>query len=104
IVTTSWDDGSVLDLRLARLLDKYGLHGTFYVPTKYRYDSLTDRDLKDIAQHHEIGAHGVNHKDLTRLPWAEMVEEISHSKLALESALRREITVFCYPFGHFNET
>ena len=32
IVTTSWDDGSRLDLKLAELLEKYGISGTFYVP------------------------------------------------------------------------
>ena len=31
IVTTSWDDGNKLDLKLAALLDKYGLVGTFYI-------------------------------------------------------------------------
>jgi hypothetical protein len=104
IVTTSWDDGSVLDLRLARLLDKYRLHGTFYVPVNYRHDALVERDLKDIAARHEIGAHGLNHKDLTQLPREQMSGEISRSKLSLESLLMREITIFCYPFGYFNET
>ena len=31
-ITTSWDDGHPLDLRVAELLAKYGLQGTFYVP------------------------------------------------------------------------
>jgi len=31
-VTTSWDDGSVIDLRLGALLTKYGMEGTFYIP------------------------------------------------------------------------
>jgi len=31
IVTTSWDDGHLLDLRLAQLLQDAGLKGTFYI-------------------------------------------------------------------------
>lgn len=30
IITTSWDDGHPLDLKIAELLDKYGINGTFY--------------------------------------------------------------------------
>ncbi len=32
--TTSWDDGSIYDMRLAELLLKYGLKATFYIPLK----------------------------------------------------------------------
>ena len=35
-ITTSWDDGHPLDLRVAELLTKYGLHGTFYIPKAAR--------------------------------------------------------------------
>ncbi len=31
-ITTSWDDGHPLDFRVAELLSKYGLRGTFYIP------------------------------------------------------------------------
>ena len=31
IVTTSWDDGHKLDLKLAALLKKYNIKGTFYI-------------------------------------------------------------------------
>ena len=32
IITTSWDDGHPLDFKLAELLNKYNLKGTFYIP------------------------------------------------------------------------
>src|SRR4051794_21779274 len=31
-ITTSWDDGHPLDIRIAELLAKYDLPGTFYIP------------------------------------------------------------------------
>ena len=33
-VTTSWDDGHVLDHKVANLLESYDLPGTFYVATQ----------------------------------------------------------------------
>src|SRR5688500_11915407 len=35
IVTTSWDDGHPLDIRLAEMLARHGVAGTFYVPLRY---------------------------------------------------------------------
>src|SRR5438477_127046 len=32
LLTTSWDDGHVLDFKVADLLSKYDLTGTFYIP------------------------------------------------------------------------
>ena len=32
-VTTSWDDGHSLDMKLYNLLEEYGLKGTFYITT-----------------------------------------------------------------------
>ena len=31
LITTSWDDGNKLDIKVAELLDKYGMKGTFYI-------------------------------------------------------------------------
>ena len=42
-ITTSWDDGHTLDLRLADLLDKYDLRGTFYVARDYLDERLALR-------------------------------------------------------------
>ncbi len=36
IVTTSWDDGHKLDLKLAHLLQKYNMPATFYVSPECR--------------------------------------------------------------------
>ena len=37
VVTTSWDDGSVFDLKTAECLAERNLAGTFYVPVKGHY-------------------------------------------------------------------
>ena len=44
IVTTSWDDGQKVDLKLAKLLIKYDVKGTFYITKSYR-DPLEKQDV-----------------------------------------------------------
>src|SRR6266513_1521638 len=74
IVTTSWDDGDPLDLRLAEMLSLRGLPATFYVPLSYRdRPRLSDSDMRELAdQNFEIGAHGVRHLDLRMLEDREL--------------------------------
>ncbi|MDZ7330972.1 MAG: polysaccharide deacetylase family protein [candidate division KSB1 bacterium] len=102
IVTTSWDDGSVLDLKLANLLDKYNSKGTFYIPQSCINHGFSIGNLKEISNCHEIGAHGVSHRDLTKLLPQEAIHEIKESKHFLEGILKNEIAMFAYPYGSYN--
>ena len=103
IVTTSWDDGTVPDLKLGELLTEYGVKGTFYIPRfSKRLTLLQKGGLVALAEHHEIGAHTVNHAHLTLIPPAEAKAEIESSKLFLEGILAAKISMFCYPYGEYN--
>ena len=56
IVTTSWDDGSILDLKLGELLTKHSLKGTFYIPNySNRVTALQKDGIRELAAVHEIG-------------------------------------------------
>ncbi|HRY62891.1 MAG TPA: polysaccharide deacetylase family protein, partial [Candidatus Paceibacterota bacterium] len=103
IFTTSWDDGDILDLKLSRLLDHYGVKGTFYVPQKYRENPLSEDNIREIALRHEIGAHTLTHPDLHILRNEEKKKEICGSKEWLEKVINKEVEMFCYPFGSYNK-
>jgi len=104
IVTTSWDDGSILDLKLGELLTKYGIKGTFYIPRfSKRITPMQKIDLLELAAKHEIGAHTINHAHLTLIPQSEAKTEIEDSKFYLEDIAGKKINMFCYPFGEYNE-
>ncbi len=106
IVTTSWDDGDPADLKVASLLCARRLPGTFYVPMKgYRgRPTMKAADLRSLsAEGFEIGAHSVSHRTLPVLPEAEIENEVRASKETLESILRREVPMFCYPRGRYNQ-
>ena len=102
-VTTSWDDGHVLDLRLADLLAANGLPGTFYVaprnvelPTRER---LSDEATRGLAEAFEIGGHTLNHRRLGHLSPDAAWEEVVSGKAALEQSIGEPVTSFCYPGG-----
>jgi peptidoglycan-N-acetylglucosamine deacetylase len=103
IVTTSWDDGSITDLKLGEMLTKYGIKGTFYIPRfSKRLTLLQKVDLQELAAQHEIGAHTLNHAHLTFIPSSEAKMEIEGSKLYLEDIFTAKISMFCYPYGEYN--
>jgi peptidoglycan/xylan/chitin deacetylase (PgdA/CDA1 family) len=110
-IKASFDDGSKEDLRLAELMDKYGIHDViFYIPSDWaNYNILLNReplswdDFEDIANRFEIGSHTISHPMLTRIPFGEAVDEIIESKYHLEELAKREITSFCYPRGYAND-
>ena len=103
IVTTSWDDGSKLDLKLAELLDKHDVKGTFYIPWSYLDNPLKRQDIAELDKRFEIGAHTLNHIPLTSLNPQGMKQEIEESKVYLEEILGHSVAMFCYPKGRFNE-
>jgi hypothetical protein len=106
IVTTSWDDGHPLDLRLAELMVKHGIRGTFYVPAS-NGKSLLGKSVLDArgvrelsATDIEVGSHSLTHANLIKCP--DPLRELSVSKERLEQILSRPIQSFCYPGGAFN--
>jgi hypothetical protein len=104
IVTTSWDDGHPLDIRVAQLLSKYGLSGTFYVPLKYkRFPIITEGQMRALrAMGMEIGSHTLTHPNLSRLRKDQALNELEESKKILEDILMEPITAFAYPKGKHN--
>ena len=110
--TTSWDDGSVLDLKIADLLSHYSIKGTFYIPEKFdskdgkhsAYNRrLTEDEIRSIALSHEVGGHSLAHCKLTDIPLKEAQSEIVGSKDFLEKIIGYPIKMFAYPWGKFDE-
>ncbi len=101
-ITTSWDDGDPLDLRLAELLGTYGLPATFYLPLANGAAVLTPPQMRELSRKFEIGAHTVHHCDLLSTPREVARREIIDCKGALEQIVGRPCNAFCFPLGHFN--
>lgn len=106
IVTTSWDDGHPLDLRLAHLLSSYGILGTFYVPLHHRlFPAIAAGQIRTLrTRGMEIGSHTLTHPNLAKLRKKQGLHELMESKRILENTLGEPVVSLCYPEGKFNPT
>jgi peptidoglycan-N-acetylglucosamine deacetylase len=102
-ITTSWDDGHPLDLRVAELLARYGLPGTFYVPLSNSRPTLSPAEIRGLSQQFEIGAHTVNHIRLKGLKDSLAEREVVDSKKQLEDILGKPCSMFCFPAGSYSK-
>lgn len=104
IVTTSWDDGHPLDLKLAEMLVKYDIPATFYIPIeRAKRGCMNPDEIREIGERFDIGGHTYHHVRLPRVSIEEAEKEIVESKNRLEKITGRELLSFCYPYGKFND-
>ena len=101
LLTTSWDDGHVLDFRIAELLTKYRLTGTFYIPRSAPTGTMSPHHVRELSGDFEIGAHTLDHIFLTDIPFVRADEQIAGSKDWVEQTTGQACTIFCPPAGKF---
>jgi peptidoglycan/xylan/chitin deacetylase (PgdA/CDA1 family) len=102
-LTTSWDDGHALDFRIADLLSKYGLTGTFYIPRQSQTPTMSEKEVRELSRYFEIGAHTMHHTFLDSCGEATAKQEIEESKQWIEQTTGKSCPMFCPPGGRFNE-
>ena len=103
LITTSWDDGHPLDFRLAALLHKYNLRGTFYIP-KYNaeHQVMSAQQVAELAKGFEIGGHTINHIRLHTTDTQTLQNEIGGCYNWLSDVLGYQPQSFCFPGGVFH--
>ena len=101
-ITTSWDDGHVLDFRIADLLNKHGLHGTFYIPRNASTGVMSESKARELSATFEIGAHTMEHVFLDTVDNAIAQREILNSKSWVEQVTGKACPMFCPPGGKFS--
>ena len=105
-VALTFDDGYADAFTTALpVFQRYGFTATFYIisgmvgqPGYMSWEQLMA--LRDAGM--EIGAHTIDHYDLTTLDPAESERQIVQSKTDLEHGLGISIVSFCYPTGLYN--
>ncbi len=100
-ITTSWDDGHPLDMRVAEALTKYSLRGTFYVLLRNSRPTMSPAQIRELSDSFEIGAHTVSHVRLRGLAESQARQEIGDSKKWLEDILGKPCLIFCFPGGSY---
>jgi hypothetical protein len=100
-ITTSWDDGHPADMRVAEILARHGVRGTFYVPRSIQTGVMPPAQLRELAKGFEIGAHTLNHVFLTDVDLATAKDEVAGSKAWVEEMTGVRCEMFCPPAGRF---
>ena len=105
VITSSWDDGHLTDLRLADRLETYRIPATFYIPQADRLldqPVLSPAQLRQLADRgFEIAAHTMNHTVLTTVADDHAQTEIADSRKYIADATGRDCAMFCPPQGRF---
>ena len=117
ILTFSYDDGVDQDIRLIKLLDKYGMKGTFNLNSEFlgknwtltregvvvRHEKVAPEDIKSVYGNHEVAAHTLTHPFLpTMEDEAEIIRQVEQDRLALSELCGYEVVGFAYPGGGIN--
>jgi len=104
IFVTSWDDGHPFDERIADLLERYSLMGTFFVPIRNRegLPVLSAGAIRALDGQFEVGSHTQDHIYLTELSPGERWRQVIAGKMQLEDILGHAVEGFCYPGGKIN--
>ncbi len=113
--TLSYDDGVVQDIRLVKMMDKYGIKGTFninsgkYLPEETEreryYGRMKRSEALQLFQNsgHEVAIHGYTHADLPLRSGQDILQEIQEDRLAAERDYGSLIRGMAYAYGAYNE-
>lgn len=113
--TLSFDDGTIQDIRLVHLFNKYGLKSTFNLNSglfsqKHRiihdgididHSEITADMVYDLYKGHEIAVHTLTHPRLDKCDRDQIIREVGEDKAALETLCGYKIIGMAYPGGPF---
>ena len=106
----TFDDGFKDNFELAApLFFELGIPFSVFVITDFVRQSkkgyVDELTLKEFSMNPlvTIGSHSCSHSRLTNLTLSEVKKEVSNSKDYLEDLLGKEINIFSYPHGLFND-
>lgn len=115
VLTFSYDDATVQDIRLIKILDKHGLKGTFnvnsalYLPEETVRETYNGRmklsEAKELYSNsgHEVAVHGLTHPYIDRLQVDEILTEVMEDRKNIEQHYGTPARGMAYPFGLFDD-
>ena len=116
-VTFSFDDGLKEDIQAVKLLNDYGLKGTFNLNSglfgtrRSCLDSIGnnmqqmivhEEEVAQIYKGHEIAVHTLTHPNLTTLTEEEIIREIEDDRKKLEEICGDSVVGMAYPCGGYD--
>ena len=115
VLTLSYDDGVVQDIRLMEILNQNGIKATFNINTglylpedtvreKY-YGRMKFSEAKALYTNsgHEVAVHGLTHPALDRIPTDEALTEILEDRKNIEKQYGTLARGMAYPGGTYSQ-
>ena len=101
----SYDDGPDADRKLVKLMNDYGLKGTFHLNSNKLNTKgyLTSEEIKSLFKGHEVSVHTANHPGLSGLLKIDIVYEVVEDRKSLEKLTGNMVIGMAYPFGSYND-
>lgn len=113
IVSLSFDDGTIYDLRFIELLNKHQLKATFNLNSELEnfvwyfegkpIERLKLREVKDLYVGHEVASHSLTHPYFSQIPEAEIIRQVQNDISNLRNIFGYEIEGFAFPFSDQTE-
>lgn len=124
VLTFSYDDGVIQDIRLIEILNKHGLKGTFnintgrYLPEDTERDKPYDEIARDLTLRrmrlseaqklyvnsgHEVAVHGYDHLFLTQSSNNEIFYEILEDRKNIQKQYKTMARGMAYSMGRFDD-
>lgn len=115
MITFSFDDGNIEDIRLVEILNKYKLKCTFNLSASrlsevYSWDN-NGREVKhfnymeypNLYEGHEVACHGYSHPRLQLLDRKTVYNEIALDRKLLSAVYGKDIKGMAYPYGSYSD-
>lgn len=115
VLTLSYDDCVVQDIRLIQIMNQHGIKGTFninsglYLPEDavrekyYGRMKLSEARNLYLSSGHEIAAHGFRHTFLGKMKSEHIVSDLIEDRRNIEQQFGVLVRGMAYPYSSYNE-
>lgn len=106
----SYDDGNIADRKLIEIFNRFGMHGTFHIPSAWLTDPkrsvsrVKEAEIKTLYSGHEVSGHGAKHVTLTLVKPARIAGELDGDITTWQRITGKKLIGYAYPFGRYNDT
>ncbi len=104
MIALTFDDGPSPSFtgRILDILQKYNSKATFFLIGE-QAEKLPDLVKRQVKEGHEIGNHMYRHREVCRMPMAEIKKDLEYSHRVIQSISGKQIKLYRPTSGYYNE-